>query len=104
MSESAEFVPRVETPWRKSHELVLPVTLPAAEQVALLSRCHVVYNLKRSLSRKYKKVQVQAERDLPSQRHVPALTNWRIHIRRQSASPAASIATQSRAGVRNVAA
>ena len=45
MSVSAEFVPRVKTPRRKSHELVLPVTLAAPEQVARLGRGHMVDDL-----------------------------------------------------------
>ena len=49
-SPSGEFVPRVESPRRQSHELVLPVTLAAPEQVPRLGRCHMVDDLWRKLS------------------------------------------------------
>ena len=44
-SPSGEFVPRVESPRRQSHELVLPVTLAAPEQVPRLGRRHMVDDL-----------------------------------------------------------
>ena len=42
---AAELVPRVESPGREGHQLMLPVALSAAEQVPLLVRRHVVYDL-----------------------------------------------------------
>ena len=45
LSSAAELVPRVEAPRREGHQLMLPIALSTAEQVSLLVRRHVVYNL-----------------------------------------------------------